>query len=87
MIIHIMLHLWHGYILYDHTNNLILKLFIRFITHFSRCDGALRDHLGVLEVMLLLALCKDRPLVKEGGGTSQRGTLLVVEVGVVWGLV
>ena len=62
MIIRIMLHLWHGYILDDHSNNLILKLFIGFITHFSRCDSALWDHLGVLQV-LLLALCQYRPLV------------------------
>jgi hypothetical protein len=73
----IMLHLWHGYILDYHPNDLVLQLFIGFITHLIGCDGALRDHLGVMQV---LALSHNCPLVKESGVATERGTLLMVKV-------
>ena len=61
----VVLHLWHGDILHYHSNDLILKLFVGFITHFSRCDSALRDHLGIIIEVLMLTLSHYRPLIEE----------------------
>jgi hypothetical protein len=64
-----MLHLWHGNILHDHPNNLILKLLVGFISHLGSRDGALREHLGIMQV--ILTLCQYRPLVEESRITPE----------------
>jgi len=69
MMIIVVLHLWYGDILHYHSNDLILKLIVGFITHFSRSDSALWDHLGIMQV--LLALCHHSPLIEESRIASQ----------------
>lgn len=59
LIVVVMLDLGNGNILDDHSNDLVLKLLVGFITHLSWRNGGLWNHLGIQ----VLALCNHRPLI------------------------